>query len=123
MKLKGGRNFEPTVSWWRIMRSKSFARIISQFGGTATRLAIICLRLAIISVSLCALHSSQVRAQQAGGDQSRLPQRYTREGVAVEFTVEPLARGKDSDLMEGTEATVRLKITDDRAGKALSNLR
>jgi YVTN family beta-propeller protein len=73
--------------------------------------------------SLLALSPSGVYAQQEGGDQSRAPQRYTREGVAVEFTVEPVARGKGPELLEGTEATVRFKITDVNAGKALSNLR
>jgi YVTN family beta-propeller protein len=81
------------------------------------------LKLVIIFALLLIVTSTRVYAQQESGDQSRLPQRYTREGVAVEFSIEPVARGKASELMEGTEATVRFKITDDNAGKALVNLR
>jgi YVTN family beta-propeller protein len=80
----------------------------------------------MIFVSLLAVNSSRVCAQQDGGEQSRVPQRFTREGVAVEFSIEPTAQGKAVDaaqLLEGTEATVRIKITDPVAGKALSNLR
>ena len=105
------------------MRSKSFARTISQIGGTASRLTIIYLELILILMSLLAASPAQAYAQQESGDQSRPPQRYTREGVAVEFTVEPVARGKASELLEGTEATVSFKITDNNAGKAVSNLR
>lgn len=107
------------------MRSKFFARIISQTGAIASRPTIIYLKLAMIFVSLFVANSSQVCAQQETADQSRMPQRYTREGVAVEFSIEPLAQGKAgaAQLLEGTEATVQLKITDTTAGKALSNLR
>jgi YVTN family beta-propeller protein len=79
----------------------------------------------MIFVSLFALNSSQVCAQRESGDQSRVPQRYTREGVAVEFSIEPITqeKGAAAQLLEGAEATVRLKITDTAAGKALSNLR
>jgi YVTN family beta-propeller protein len=105
------------------MRSKSIARAISQIGERASRLTIICFGLVVIFVSLLAVSASHVYAQQEGSDQSRAPQRYTREGVAVEFTIEPVAPVKASELLEGTEATVRFKITDNNAGKALSNLR
>jgi YVTN family beta-propeller protein len=107
------------------MRSKSFARRISRLGKTASHLTIISFKLAIIFVALFALNSSQARAQQESSDQARVPQRYTREGVAVELSVEPIAQGKAgaAGLLEGTEATVRLKITDTAAGKSLSNLR
>lgn len=108
------------------MRSKSFTRAISQTGETASRLKIVYLKLAIIFVSLFVVNSSQVCAQQENGEQSRVPQRYTREGIAVELSVEPLAQGKavgGAQLLEGTEATVRLKITDTTGGKSLTNLR
>jgi len=74
-------------------------------------------------VSLFTVNFSQVYAQQESSKQPRLPQRYTREGVTVELSIEPVAREKNSELLEGTEATVRLKITEASAGKALSNLR
>jgi YVTN family beta-propeller protein len=78
----------------------------------------------MILLSLLAACAAPIYAQQEGGsDQSRPPQRHTREGVTVEFTAEPAARGKASELLAGTEATVRFKITDSTAGKPLANLR
>ena len=105
------------------MRSKSFARRISLPGERASRLTIVCLKLIAILASLLAVSSAQVYAQQEDSRQSGAPQRYTLQGVTVEFTAEPVARGKASELLEGTEATVRFKITDNNAGKAISNLR
>ena len=102
------------------------ARKISQRGEMASRPAIIYRTLAIIFVSLLALNSSPTYAQGDNSeDKSRAPQRYTREGVVVEFIVEPIAQGKAgaAQLLEGTEATLRLKITDTTAGKPLGNLR
>ncbi|MBC7909353.1 MAG: cytochrome D1 [Pyrinomonadaceae bacterium] len=96
---------------------------MAQRDETASRLSIVCLKLIAILVSLLAVNSAQVHAQQESSRQSVAPQRYTLEGVAVEFTVEPVARGKTSDLLEGTEATVRFKITDTNANKAITNLR
>ncbi|MDQ3803171.1 MAG: YncE family protein [Acidobacteriota bacterium] len=93
------------------MDSKPFARTISQAAGLVLSFA-----------SLLALGPPQIYAQQ-GTDSSRLPQRYAREGVAVEFTIEPAAHGRAPELLEGTEATVRFKITDSNAGTALGNLR
>ena len=77
-------------------------------------------------------HAEKDKATPAGssglsapGDRPRQPQEYLREGVAVEFTIEPVAarKGGASELLEGAEATIRFKITDTNAGKALSNLR
>lgn len=53
---------------------------------------------------------------------AQTPQRYTREGVTVEFTVEPAAEAKDAELLEGREATVKFKVTD-TSGKPVVNLR
>src|SRR6185369_8295034 len=40
-------------------------------------------------------------------------QKFEREGVEVEFTIEPIKEaGKSSELMEAKEATVRFKIND-----------
>lgn len=101
------------------MGSKSRARIVSEM---KIRPTIMFIKLAIILVSLLAVNSSRVRAQQGnGGGQTGAPQRYTREGIHIEFEMEPVARGKT--LMEGAEATVRFKITDQSAGKPLSNMR
>ncbi|MDT7688857.1 MAG: hypothetical protein QOE46_1616 [Acidobacteriota bacterium] len=56
---------------------------------------------------------------------ARTPQVYTREGVSVEFSVEPVATGAGTPKAPeaGTEATVRFKITDANRGKPLANLR
>jgi YVTN family beta-propeller protein len=43
--------------------------------------------------------------------------------VAVEFTAEPAARGKGAGLLEGSEATVRFRVTDESGGKPFGNLR
>jgi YVTN family beta-propeller protein len=55
----------------------------------------------------------------------RAPQTYTREGVSVEFAVEPVspAKGKPGELPAGTEATVRFKVFDAKGGNPLTNLR
>lgn len=55
--------------------------------------------------------------------QAGVTQRIVREGLAVELTIEPLAGEKSSELMEGTEATVRFKITDSNTGQPANNLR
>ena len=95
------------------MRSqKSRARTVCEM---KTRSTIMFVKLALILVSLVAVSSPRVCAQQDA------PQRYTREGVRIEFEMEPVARGRG--LMEGAEATVRFKITDQTAGKAVTNLR
>lgn len=55
---------------------------------------------------------------------SGAPQTYTREGVSVEFSLDPISssKGKSLGLLAGTEATVRFRIYDTNGGKALSNL-
>ena len=105
------------------MRRKSFAHTISLVVERASRLTIRCLGLVVVLVLLLTLSPSQAYSQQESRGQSGVPQRYTSEGVAVEFSMEPIASGKASELLEGTEATVRFKIIDNNAGKALTNLR
>ena len=97
------------------MKSQSRARTACEM---RTRPTTMFLKLAVILASLLAFNSSRVCAQQ-GNDGA--PQRYTREGVRVEFEMEPVARGRG--LMEGAEVVVRFRITDESAGKPLSNLR
>ncbi len=103
------------------MWSISFARTIPRCVPTATRLRLI-LKPTVICLLQLAASLAQVHARQESVGQPRAPQRYTREGVTVEFTVEPVASGTAAELLDGTEATVRFKITDG-AGKALGNLR
>ncbi len=59
------------------------------------------------------------------GDNKPRVQRYEQEGVAVEFSIDPVTRvnGDSGKLLAGTEATVRLKITDANTRKPLSSLR
>ncbi|HEX5706255.1 MAG TPA: cytochrome D1 domain-containing protein [Pyrinomonadaceae bacterium] len=55
---------------------------------------------------------------------ARGPQKIEREGVEVEFTIEPLEEaGKTSDLMEAKEASVRFKITDKATRTPLSGVK
>jgi YVTN family beta-propeller protein len=105
------------------MGNKSFARMSRRFAVAATRRMIAAGLALILASLLVAAVASRVHAQQAGGEQPRLPQRHTHEGVTVEFDVEPPASGKAAGLLEGTEATVRFKITDAAAGTPLGSLR
>ena len=52
-------------------------------------------------------------------------QTFTQAGVAVKFSLEPVAADGDNGikLLEGTEVKVRFEITETIAGKALTNLR
>lgn len=54
----------------------------------------------------------------------REPQRLVHEGIAIDFSIEPLSAraAKATDLMEGDDVTVRFKITDSRTGTPLTNL-
>src|SRR5215203_1034242 len=52
------------------------------------------------------------------------PQKIEREGIEVEFTIEPLAEpGKPSELMEAKEATVRFTIKDKATRTPLSGVK
>ncbi len=55
----------------------------------------------------------------------RKSQTYTHEGVSVEFSVEPIAPRKSdkTELLAGTEATLRFKFIDANEGKPINNLR
>lgn len=56
---------------------------------------------------------------------TRTPQTYTREGVSVELSVEPLSgeKGRPARLLAGTEAVVRFRVFEANAGKPLTSLR
>src|SRR5215213_4571983 len=63
--------------------------------------------------------SAQTKTQTKTG-----PQRIEREGVEVEFTMEPIAeQGKPSELMEAKEATVRFTIKDKATKTPLSGVK
>ena len=54
--------------------------------------------------------------------QTPAAQRIVREGIVVEFTIESRPGGKATELVEGTEASVRFTIADANTGQRLSNL-
>src|ERR1051325_12136250 len=52
------------------------------------------------------------------------PQKFEREGVEVEFTIEPIKEpGQSSELMEAKEAVVRFKIHDKASKTPLSGVK
>jgi len=56
--------------------------------------------------------------------QKSAPQKIERDGVEVEFTIEPVKEdGKTSDLMEAKEAVVRFKINDKTSKTPLSGVK
>lgn len=60
----------------------------------------------------------------ASAQQTPAPQKFEREGVEVEFTIEPLKEaGKSSELMEAKEALVRFKIHDKASKTPLSGVK
>jgi len=95
-------------------------------------------RLWLAQFSYCSRGKFRVRPvpTNTGSEElSRAPQTYTHEGVSIEFSIEPLsstrgttAKGttgnrRPTELLAGTEATVRFKIFDTTGGKPLGNLR
>ena len=65
-----------------------------------------------------------VSANSALAQQKSAPQKIEREGVEVEFTIEPIAEpNKSSELMEAKEATVRFKINDKTTKTPLSGVK
>ena len=87
-----------------------------------------------VLLSLClAVGSSLVHGQEQNQNVSSrsavspgsAPQRFTQEGVSVEFSANPVSTGSDktAGLLAGTEAVVRFRISDANGGKALTNLR
>src|SRR5712692_8782267 len=50
------------------------------------------------------------------------PQKIVREGIAVEFTIESSGSTHAGELLEGTYATVRFKITESNTGQPISRL-
>lgn len=111
--------------------TKTNARYCSAYRSLMFRLSIFAIL--TLSVGIIAPLSAQVKnggeqtsqsravGPLTSADRSRAPQVFKQEGVAVEFSVEPIASG--NDLLEATEATVRFKITETLGGKPLTNLR
>ena len=116
------------------MRTKHVAGSIIQTSGAESRLAITRLRLATLIILFLVIEVTQIRAQDkretitpqtSSAEPSRAPQTYAREGVSVEFSIEPVASGKErtKQLLADSEATVRFKVVEVNGGKALGNLR
>jgi YVTN family beta-propeller protein len=60
----------------------------------------------------------------ASAQQTPAPQKFEREGVEIEFTIEPIKEaGKTSELMEAKEALVRFKIHDKASKTPLSGVK
>ena len=74
---------------------------------------------------VCAQNNSQTLPQTVSAVSPRALQTYTRQGVSIEFSIEPLASGQrnSAELLAGTEARVEFKILDANGGETLSNLR
>ncbi len=88
----------------------------------------------LVLISLClAVGSSLVRGQdqtkkvssQVPANPGSAPQRFTQEGVSVEFSASPVSTGssESAQLVAGTQAVMRFRIADANGGKALTNLR
>ncbi|HWS87941.1 MAG TPA: cytochrome D1 domain-containing protein [Pyrinomonadaceae bacterium] len=74
---------------------------------------------------LCA-HAPGLAQEKSGAESkpARAPQKFVREGVEVEFTVEPLARAAGAaELTAGQEAVVRFRLRDTATGTPLSGVR
>ena len=62
--------------------------------------------------------------EKTGPQKSTAPQKIEREGVEIEFTIEPIAEpGKPAELMEAREAVVRFKIQDKTSKTPLSGVK
>jgi YVTN family beta-propeller protein len=92
-------------------------------------------KLLAAALLLCApaLDLTQTRAQEkpsaepkptpaAAPAPARGPQKFVKEGVEIEFTVEPVAQGA-SELTAGQDAVVRFRVRDTATGTPLSGVR
>src|SRR5262249_31953863 len=85
---------------------------------------------AMVLMGLC-LNGPLVEAQaptklaNTNSKSDNAPQQYVNEGIAVEFSLEPLETGTPvrNGPMSGTDSTVRFKIIDSNTGEPLTNLR
>ena len=87
----------------------------------------------IVTAMLAGAHAPALAQQQPQQQQQqpapavttkqRGPQEIVKEGVRVEFTVEPVLGDKDSNPLAGQEAVVRFRISDTATKTALSGSR
>jgi len=78
-------------------------------------------RLKVLVVVLLGFSAALARLPQAP-QKVPAPQKIVREGIAVEFTIEPSGNAHAGDLLEGDDATVRFKITESHTGQPISRL-
>jgi len=78
-------------------------------------------RFKVLVVILLGFSVAHARLAQA---QKRVPppQKIVREGIAVEFTIESSGSTHAGELLEGNDATVRFKITENNTGQPISRL-
>jgi YVTN family beta-propeller protein len=79
------------------------------------------LRIFLLLSAAIALATSALAQEKADAKTSPSPQKIEREGVEVEFTIEPV--DNPSELMEAKEATVRFKIHDKATKTPLSGVK
>jgi YVTN family beta-propeller protein len=81
--------------------------------------------LTLMLVLMCIPSLSQAQAKNQSPAPAQPPQKIISEGIAVEFSIAPLKPGKGGAdaLPEGTEASVRFKMTDSLTGQPVTNLR
>jgi DNA-binding beta-propeller fold protein YncE len=78
----------------------------------------------LLHMLLLLLAAVPVLAQEKPATQQPATQKIEREGVEVEFTIEPIKEpGKSSELMEAKEALVRFKIHDKASKTPLSGVK
>jgi YVTN family beta-propeller protein len=115
------------------MNTKSLTSSFTPSSERVPRLTSLSAALAVVILSLLAGTPARTYAQQGQTVQARAvpeatpraPQTYTREGVSIEFAVEPVSHGegKPGQLLAGTEATISFRIFDANAGNPINNLR
>src|SRR5713226_1473533 len=84
-----------------------------------SRSTVMSLKLAIFVVAFSALRFAEVYAQD-----KPVSQTYTHEGISIAFSIESSASTNRTAvaLLEGTDATVRFKITESNTGQPISRL-
>ncbi|HEU4836279.1 MAG TPA: YncE family protein [Pyrinomonadaceae bacterium] len=77
------------------------------------------------SIKICLLHILLLLVAVPVFAQEKIaPQKFEREGVEVEFTIEPIKEsGKPAEVMEAKEAVVRFKIHDKASKTPLSGVK
>src|SRR5215208_7121280 len=76
----------------------------------------------LLNILLLVFAAAPILAQEKNAPVT--PQKIEREGVEVEFTIEPIKEpGKPSELMEAKEAVVRFKINDKATRTPLSGVK